>query len=90
MSYEPDQTGDPAMSVSPVVESGVPNPMPTPAETAGPVHEVIAAPAVSPPTGSPEHTSDRLAALIEAGLQVEIDRREQERLMRQGPLAGAD
>lgn len=35
-------------------------------------------------------SSDRLGALIDAGLKIEIDHREQERMARRGPVAGAD
>ena len=37
-----------------------------------------------------QHASPELGERIDSGVQVEIDRREQERIARQGRIAGAD
>lgn len=53
------------------------------------VPELPTLPRLEPPSDA-SLSSDRLGALIDAGLKIEIDRQEQERLARRGPVAGAD
>lgn len=89
MSHEQDRNGQEVVSVTPSLDSEFAVTGPAPVVSDERLAEAAVAPAEAP-TESPEHSSDRLAALIDAGLRVEIDRLEQERLTRQGPLAGAD